>query len=73
MLSLSQTTKSEVIKTFNFTSRYLDDLLTIDKIVNQIITSEIQLNMNKVSDTEAVFVSDGSLRLKFTINEMILI
>ena len=73
MLSLSQNTKSEVIKTFNFTSRYLDDLLTIDKIVNQINTSEIQLNMDNVSDTEAVFVSDGSLRLKFTINEMILI
>ena len=73
MLSLSQNTKSEVIKTFNFTSRYLDDLLAIDKIVNQINTSEIQLNMDHVSDTEAVFVSDGSLRLKFTINEMILI
>ena len=55
MLSLSQNTKYEVIKTFNLTSRYLDDLLTIDKIVHQINTAELQLNMDNVSDTEVFF------------------
>ena len=56
MLSLSQNTKYEVIKTFNLTSRYLDDLLTIDKIVHQINTAEFQLNMDNVSDTEVFFI-----------------
>ena len=30
MLSLSEDTQSDVIKAFNSTSRYLDDLLNID-------------------------------------------
>ena len=30
MLSLSDADQSEVIKAFNFTSRYLDDLLNVD-------------------------------------------
>ena len=31
MLSLSEDNKSDVIEAFNSTSRYLDDLLNIDK------------------------------------------
>ena len=69
---------------FNSTSRYLDDLLNIDNnffdsMVNRIYPSELQLNKANVSDTEASFldlhlsISDGLSRLKFMINEKILI
>ena len=49
MLSLSNHNQSEVIESFNSTSRYLDDLLNIDitffdSMVNHIYPSERQLN-----------------------------
>ena len=55
MLSLSEDNQSEVIGAFNSTSRYLDDLLTIDNnffdsMVCSIYPSEI-LNKANVSDT----------------------
>ena len=70
MLSFSEDTQSDVIETFNSTSRYLDDLLKIDNnffdsIVNLIYPSEFQLNKANVSDTEASYldlhlsISDG--------------
>ena len=45
--------QSEVIEAFNFTSRYLDDLLNIDNniigsIVKHIYASELQLNKANV-------------------------
>ena len=53
MLSLSDDNQSEVIETFNSTSRYLDDLLNIDNnffdsMVIHIYPSELQLNMANV-------------------------
>ena len=61
MLSLSEHTQSDVIKAFNSTSRYLDDLLNIDNnfsdsMVNRIYPSELQLKKTNVSDTEASFL-----------------
>ena len=58
MLSLSKDNQSDVIETFNSTSRYLDDLLNnaynfFDSTVNHIYPSEHQLNKAKVSDAEA--------------------
>ena len=51
-----------VIKAFNLTSRYLDDLLNIDNplfegMVNQIYPPELQLNKANTSDTDAPFLS----------------
>ena len=53
--------QADVIKAFNSTSRYLDDLLYIDNtyfegMVNQIYPSELQLNKFYTSDTEAPFL-----------------
>ena len=84
MLSLSEDTQSNVIEAFNSTSRCLDDLLNIDNdfndsMVNRIYHSELQSNKANVSDTEASFldlhlsISDGFVKTKFMINEMILI
>ena len=84
MLSLSVDNQSDVIEAFNSTSRYLDDILNIDNnffdsMVDRIYPSELQLNKANVSDTEASFldlhlsISDILSRLKFMINEMILI
>ena len=58
MKDLSSDNQADVIKAFNSTSRYLDDLLNIDNpyfegMVNQIYPSELQL---KKSDTEAPFL-----------------
>ena len=60
MKDLSSDTQADVIKAFNSTSRYLDDLLNIDNpyfegMVNQIYPSELQLNKANTSDTEAPF------------------
>ena len=57
MLTLSEATQSDIIEAFNSTSRYLDDLLTIDNnffdsMVNRIYPSECQLNKANVSDTQ---------------------
>ena len=75
MLSLSEDNQSGVIKAFNSTSRYLDDLLNIDNnffdsMVNRIYPSELQLNKANVSDAEASFldlhlsISDGFVKTK---------
>ena len=58
MKYLSSDNQADVIKAFNSTSRYLDDLLNIDNpyfegMVNQIYPSELQLNKANTSDTEA--------------------
>ena len=68
MLSLSDDNQSEVIETFNSTSRYLDDLLNIDNnvfdgMVSHIYPSELQLNKANVSDTEASFLDDLQLSI----------
>ena len=61
MKDLSSDNQADVIKAFNSTSRYLDDLLNIDnpyfeEMVNQIYPSELQLNKANTSDTEAPFL-----------------
>ena len=60
MKDLSNDNQVDIIKTFNPTSRYLDDLLNIDNpyfegMVNQIYPPELQLNKANNSDTEAFF------------------
>ena len=60
MKYLSSDNQADVIKAFNSTSRYLDDLLNIDNpyfegMVNQIYPSELQLNKANTSDTEDPF------------------
>ena len=49
IVSLSEDNQSDVIEAFNFTSRYLDDLLNIDNnffdsMDNRIYPSELQVN-----------------------------
>ena len=61
MKYLSSDNQADVIKAFNSTSRYLDNLLNIDNpyfegMVNQIYPSELQLNKANTSDTEAPFL-----------------
>ena len=61
MTSLSNDNQADIIKAFNSTSRYLDDLLNIDNpyfegMVNQIYPPELQLNKANTSDTEAPFL-----------------
>ena len=58
MLSLSEEKQSDVIEAFNYTSRYLDDILNIDNnffdsMVNRIYPSVLQFNRTNVSDAEA--------------------
>ena len=60
MLSLSDNNQTDIIATFNSTSRYLDDLLHIDnpyfeQMVGQIYPTELQLDKANSSDTEAPF------------------
>ena len=61
MKYLSSDNQADVIKAFNSTSRYLDDLLNIDNpyfegMVNQMYPSALQLNKANTSDTEAPFL-----------------
>ena len=61
MKNLFSDNQADVIKAFNLTSRYLDDLLNIDNpyfegMVNQIYPPELQLNKANTSDTEALFL-----------------
>ena len=61
MLSLSVNNHTDIIETFNSTSRYSDDLLNIDnpyfeQMVGQIYPTELQLNKASSSDTEAPFL-----------------
>ena len=84
MKDLSSDNQADVIKAFNSTSRYLDDLLNIDNpyfegMVNQIYPSELQLNKANTSDTETHFFIYVCLfltalfHLKFMINVMTLV
>ena len=83
MLSLSEDNQSGVIEAFNYTSRYLDDLLSdnnfFDSMVNRIYPSELQLNKTTRQMPMRHFWIYIYLyrmvlsRLKFMINEMILI
>ena len=61
MLSLSDNNQTDTIEAFNSTSRYLDDLLSIDnpyfeQMVGQIYPTELRLNKANSSDTEAPFL-----------------
>ena len=61
MISLSGDKQADVIKAFNTSSRYLDDILNIDNVyvdhmVSEIYPSELQLNKANTSDTEAAFL-----------------
>ena len=71
---LSDNNQTDIIKAFNSTSRYLDDLLNIDnpyfeQMVSQIYPTELQLNKSYSSDTEAPFMVSSRVE----INGMILI
>ena len=55
MKSFSRENQADIIEAFNSTSRYLDDLLTIDNIffdqmVDRIYPTELQLNRANSSD-----------------------
>ena len=57
----SSDNQANVIKAFNLTSRYFDDLLNIDNpyfegMVNQLYPPELQLNKANTSDTESPFL-----------------
>ena len=61
MKNLSSDNQADVIKAFNSTSRYLDDLLNTDNpyfegMFNQIYPPESQLNKANTSDTDAPFM-----------------
>ena len=61
MKNISSDNEADVFKTFNLTSRYLDDQVNIDnpyfeEMVNQIYPPELQLNKANTSDTEAPFL-----------------
>ena len=60
MMSLSYVKHADIIDAFNTTFRYLDDILNMNNVylynmVNQIYSSELQLNKASTSDTEAAF------------------
>ena len=57
----SNDNQADIIKAFNSTSRYLDDLLNVDNpyfegMVTKIYPPELQLNKANTSDTEAPFL-----------------
>ena len=61
MKSLTKEKRYNMIDDFNSTSRYLDDLLNIDKIhfaqsVHRIYPAELLLNKANASDTESAFL-----------------
>ena len=75
MKSRAPENQADIFEAFNSTSRYLDDLLTIDniyfeQIVNWIYPAELQLNKANSSDTEASFldlnlsISNGTVSTK---------
>ena len=75
MKNLSSDNQADVIKAFNLTPRYLDDLLNIDNpyfegMVNKINPPELQLYKANTSDTEApfldlhLFISNGFVSSK---------
>ena len=62
MASLSFNKEAEIIQAFNSTSRYLDDVLTIDNtylevIGGRIYPPELQLNKANASYNEAPFLN----------------
>ena len=84
MKNLFSDNQADVIKAFNLTSRYLDDILIIDNLyfeemVNHIYPPELQLNKANTSDTEAPFldlhlsISNDFFHPKFMIKVMTLI
>ena len=84
MKSLSRENQADIIEAFNSTSRYLDDLLTIDnisfdQIVDRIYPTELQLNRTTSSVTETLFfdvnlcISNGIGSTKIMINGTIFI
>ena len=61
MISFSNDNQADIIKAFNSTSRYLDDVLNIDNpyfegMVSQMYPPELQLNKANTSETEAPFL-----------------
>ena len=61
MKSLTKEKRYDLIDAFNYTSRYLDDLLNIDNIhfehmFHRIYPTELQLNKANASGTEAAFL-----------------
>ena len=59
--SLNHGSQADVIEAFNWTSRYLDDLLNTDNpyfedMVNRIYPPELQFNKSNTTDTEALFL-----------------
>ena len=61
VMSLSDDKQTDVIDSFNTTSRYLGDILNInnvfcDNMVSQIYPSELQFNEANTSDTKAAFL-----------------
>ena len=61
MKSLSRENQTDIIKAFNSTSRYLDDLSNIDnmyfdQMVDRIYPTKLQLNRTNFSDTNAPFL-----------------
>ena len=61
--SLSRENQADIIEAFNSTSRYLDDLLNIDQMVDRIYPTELQLNKANASDIKASFF--GFLMVQF--------
>ena len=56
MLALSDNNQAAVIEAFNFTSRYLDDLLNIDNpYFEQLVGHELQLSKANSFDTGPSF------------------
>ena len=60
-MSLSDDQQADIINGFNTTSRYLDDILSInstlfDKTLIQIYSSELQLDKANTFDTKAAFL-----------------
>ena len=60
MMFLSDDKQGDIIDAFNTTSRYFDDILSInnvyfDTLVSQIYSSELQLIKANTSDTKAAF------------------
>ena len=80
MLSISDKNQADAVKSFNYTSRKLDDLLNIDnhyfeQMVSQIYPIELQLNKTNYFYTEAPFLDFDLSNLWHTIYDkrMILI
>ena len=61
MVFLSNDKQADIIDAFNTTSGYLENILNINNVyfanmVNQLYSSELQLNKANTSDTETAFL-----------------